>query len=85
MTIGDFSPNELEIRSLGIGVLNQKYLDLSTREYLVVGDISSENERGLNINELNTVYHSKNIDEPNDYIRTRDVKYSTIINTKAAS
>ena len=80
MTIGDFSPNELEIRSLGIGVLNQKYLDLSTREYLVVGDISSENERGLNINELNTVYHSKNIDEPNDYIRTRDVKYSTIIN-----
>ena len=43
MTIGDFSPNELEIRSLGIGVLNQKYLDLSTREYLVVGDISSEN------------------------------------------
>ena len=82
MTIGDFSPNELEIRSLGIGIINQKYLDLSTREYLVVGDISNGNESGLNINSLNSVYHTQyhKHNETSDYVPTRDVKYSTIIN-----
>lgn len=80
MTIGDFSPNELEIHSLGIGVINQKYLDLSTREYLVVGDISSNSETGLNINSLNSVYHTQFINETSDYVPSRDVKYSTIIN-----
>jgi len=80
MTIGDFSPNELEIRSLGIGVINQKYLDLSTREYLVVGDISGNSETGLNINSLNSVYHTQFINETSDYVPSKDVKYSTIIN-----
>ena len=54
MSIEEYSPSEIEIHSLGIGVINSEYLDLTTREYLVVGDISGTNELGLDIGELQT-------------------------------
>ena len=72
MSIEEYSPTEIEIQSLGIGVINSEYLDLTTREYLVVGDISETNEIGLNIGELQTTTIT-NIDK-------RDIKYSMIVN-----
>lgn len=72
MSIEEYSPSEIEIQSLGIGVINSEYLDLTTREYLVVGDISEENELGLNIGELQTTTMTD--------IHKRNIKYSMIVN-----
>jgi len=72
MSIEEYSPSEIEIQSLGIGVINSEYLDLTTREYLVVGDISETNEIGLNIGELQTTTMT-DIDKKN-------IKYSMIVN-----
>lgn len=74
MSIEEYSPSEIEIHSLGIGVINSEYLDLTTREYLVVGDISEINELGLNIGELQTTtMRLTDIDK-------RSIKYSMIVN-----
>ena len=74
MSIEEYSPSEIEIHSLGIGVINSEYLDLTTREYLVVGDISGTNELGLNIGELQTTtMRLTDIDK-------RNIKYSMIVN-----
>ena len=72
MSIEEYSPSEIEIQSLGIGVINSEYLDLTTREYLVVGDISETNEIGLNIGELQTTTITD--------IDKRNIKYSMIVN-----
>ena len=37
MSIEEYSPSEIEIQSLGIRITNQDYLDLTEREYLVIG------------------------------------------------
>ena len=41
MTITDYAPSEIEIKSIGIGLIDSQYLDLTSREYLVVGDMYS--------------------------------------------
>ena len=56
MTISDYTPSEIEIRSLGVGLINTEYLDLNSREYLVVGDVNNytRNETVLEIGQQQT-------------------------------
>jgi hypothetical protein len=58
MTITDYAPSEIEIKSIGIGLIDSQYLDLTSREYLVVGDMYSNIETGLNIGEQHSYYWS---------------------------
>ena len=58
MTITDYAPSEIEIKSIGIGLIDSQYLDLTSREYLVVGDMYSNIETGLNIGEEHSYYWS---------------------------
>lgn len=59
MTIKDYTPSEIEIKSLGIGLINNSFLDLNTHEYLVIGDINEyRNESLIDIGQQQTTYWS---------------------------
>lgn len=75
MSINDYTPSEIEIRNLGIGLIDTQYLDLDTREYLVIGDTYQDNETVLQIGQQHTNYWSNNAP-----MLPRDIKYSMIVN-----
>ena len=58
MTITDYAPSEIEIKSLGIGLIDNEYLDLTSREYFVIGDMYSNIETGLNIGQQHSECHT---------------------------
>lgn len=58
MTIKDYTPSEIEIKSLGIGLINNTFLDLNTHEYLVIGDINEYRNDLLDIGQQQTTYWS---------------------------
>ena len=73
MSIEEYSPSEIEIHSLGIGVINSEYLDLTTREYLVVGDISGTNElSSVEILLFSTRWVMRGVKEPAVRVSARD-------------
>ena len=77
MTTNNYKPSEFEIRSLGIGLINNKYLDLDkNREFLVIGDIDEERTELL-CGQKHTTYNSS---ETYNILHTRDILYSTIVN-----
>lgn len=73
--MNDYTPSEIEIRNLGIGLIDTQYLDLDTREYLVIGDTYADNETVLEVGQQHTNYWS-------NYgpMLPRDIKYSMIVN-----
>lgn len=75
MSINDYTPSEIEIRNLGIGLIDTQYLDLDTREYLVIGDTHNDNETVLEIGQQHTNYWSNY-----GQMLPRDIKYSMIVN-----
>jgi len=57
MSIEEYSPSEIEIQSLGIRITNQDYLDLTEREYLVIGStVTSATSVDDNSNKNNVTY-----------------------------
>ena len=75
MTTKDYTPSEIEIRSLGIGLIDSQYLDLDNREYIVVGDTQNIIESGIQVGQQQTTYH-----EDVNTIHPKNIKYSMIVN-----
>ena len=75
MTTKDYTPSEIEIRSLGIGLIDSQYLDLDNREYIVVGDTQNIIETGIQVGQHQTTYH-----EDVNTIHPKNIKYSMIVN-----
>ena len=75
MSINDYTPSEIEIRNLGIGLIDTEYLDLDSREYLVIGDTYNDNETVLEIGQQHTNYWSNY-----GQMLPKDIKYSMIVN-----
>ena len=75
MSITDYTPSEIEIRNLGIGLIDTQYLDLDTREYLVIGDTYHNDETVLEVGQQHTTYWSNY-----GLMLPRDIKYSMIVN-----